>query len=410
MICIKKVLRGDEMDYKTRDHVGSIFAHMKENTKKTYVTTIRKYEKFHGLSFNELIEEALNEQEEGIPEHRLKIYDRIMSFRDWLIDNYKFATVSQDYTRVKTIYKRSRVKLPYFPPIERKQCQHNPIIDYWEVLSKDEIREALEWFRPNMRARIMTMATGGYSLEETATMTIRQFLTDLWEYHQSENPHQAMTILSMQDNIVWMTKMMRVKTGKHYYGICNPESVQAIAQSWVNRDIDNLDAPLFRQTKQWVTKHMGEINDVLGLGEAGGFRRFTPHSLRRYNATNLSGASLSQKEEMQINMIDEIQGRAMSDVQDRYIKTNPIKQKLMYVKVMNNVSLFNQYTYEIFNGDVVVHRVDPTKKVEKLTHENEILKNKLENQNKADEELKKYIEVVGKDNFEKRVLKLLQEM
>ena len=82
----------------------------------------------------------------------------------------------------------------------------------------------------------------------------------------------------------------------------------------------------------------------------------------------------------------------------------------MYVKVMNNVSLFNQYTYEIFNGDVVVHKVDQNKQVEKLEKQNELLKNKLENQQKADEELKKYIEVVGKDNFEKKILKLLSEM
>lgn len=392
------------------DYVGKVFQHMKPNTKRTYTTTINKYEKFHGYSFNELIEEALDEQEQRIPEHRLSIYDRIMDFRDYLIDNYVFTTVNQDITRVKTVYKRSRVKLPYFPPLERKQCKQNPVIDYWEVLSKEEIREALDWFLPNMKARIMIMATGGYSLEETATMTIRQFVDDLYLYHQQDDPNRAMAVLSIKDNIVWLTKMVRVKTGKSYYGVTNPETVQAIAQSWINHDIDDIDAPLFRQTKQWVTQHMGEINDVLGFGQAGGFRRFTPHSLRRYNATNLGGASLSQKEELSINMIDEIQGRAMSDVQDRYIKTNPIKQKLMYIKVMNNVSLFNQYTYEIFNGDIVVHRIDPNKKLEKLENENDILKQKLDNQHKADEELKKYIEIVGKDQFQERVLKLLNEL
>jgi hypothetical protein len=155
---------------------------------------------------------------------------------------------------------------------------------------------------------------------------------------------------------------------------------------------------------------MGRVNDLLGFGKAGGFRRFTPHPLRRFNATNLNGASLSYDEEMQIRNIDELQGRAMTDTQSRYIKTNPLKQKLLYAKVMNNVSLFNTYTYEIFDGDVVVHRVDPVKKVEKLEKENKKLKEEVKYQQKADDDLKKYIESVGKDTFEDRLSKLLSEL
>ena len=101
------------------------------------------------MSFDELIDEALGEQEQGIPEHKLSIYDRVMDFRDFLIEKYLWTTVKQDLTRVKTIYKRSRVTLPYFPPLERKQCKQNPVIDYWEVLSKDEIREALGGEEPD---------------------------------------------------------------------------------------------------------------------------------------------------------------------------------------------------------------------------------------------------------------------
>ena len=393
-----------------KSQIEKLFKHMKPNTRTTYMTTIRKYEKFHGCNIDELICEAIKEQEEGVPEHKLSVYDRIMDFRDYLIENYVFNTVNQDITRVKSIYKRSRVTLPYFPPLERKQCMQNPVIDYWEVLTKNEIREALEYFKPNMRARIILMATGGYSLEETATMTIRQYLTDLYPYHQTQDPNEAMNILASKDNIIWLTRMMRVKTCKPYYGICNPEATQAIAMAWQGKNITNLDADLFTQSKKWVTRHMGEINDVLCLGEAGGFRRFTPHTLRRYNATNLSGANLSQDEELQIRMIDEIQGRSMTDVQDRYIKTNPLKQKLLYAKVMNNVSLYNQYTYEIFDGDVLVHRVDPNKKVEKLEAENKILQRKVNATEKIDDNLKKEIEVIGKDAFRERVLKLLNEL
>ena len=398
------------MHRKSSTLIERLFHSSSENTKKSYNTTIRKYEKFHSLTMEELIEEALEEQARNVPEHKLSIYDRIMSFQEYLIDNYVHSTVKHDLSRVKTIYKRSRVRLPYFPPVDPKNCKQNPYIDYFEVITKDEIRLALPFLTENLQARVMLMATGGYSLEETDSMTVRKFLEELYDYHQQDDANEAMRILAGKDNIIWVSKMIRRKTGKPYYGFCNPETTQKIAQSWLKKDITDIDVKLFRQQKMWVSKQMGAVNDALGFGKAGGFRRFTPHPLRRFHATNLNGASLSYEEEMQIRTIDELQGRAMTDVQSRYIKTNPLKQKLLYAKVMNNVSLFNTYTYEIFDGDVVVHRVDPVKKSEKLEKENGILKEQVKNNNKMDSELKKYIRNVGKDNFEERLSKLLSEL
>ena len=386
-----------------------LFPNSSENTKKAYTTTIRKYESFHKISMENLIREALEEQENNVPEHQLSIYNRIMDFQSYLIDNYVHSTIKHDITRIKTIYKRSRVRLPYFPPLDPKNCKHNDFIDYYEVITKDEIKLALPYLTDNLQARVMLMATGGYSLNETDTMTVRKFLDELYPYHHEKDPNLAMRILAAQDNIVWVSKMVRVKTQKPYYGFCNPETTQAIAKSWVDK-VKDIDAKLFRQTKQWVTRQMGGVNDALGFGKAGGFRRFTPHPLRRFNATNLNGASLSYEEEMQIRNIDELQGRGMTDTQSRYIKTNPLKQKLLYVKVMNNVSLYNQYTYEIFDGDVLVHRVDKDKKIKNLSDENKMLQRKVEATEKIDNSLKKEIEVIGKDKFKERMLKLLSEL
>ena len=391
--------------------VEKMFKNKSEGTIKNYQSTVRNYEEFHNMTIDELVKEALEEQTNRVPEHELKVYDRLMDFQDHLINDkgYVYKTIILHVTRIKTKYKRSRVTLPYFPPLDAKHIKRNDYIEYHQVISKDEIRLALPYFKPNFQARIMIMATGGYSLEETRTLTIRQFLEELYPYHQQQDPKEAMRILSLKDNIIWVAKMLRMKTQKPYYGMCNPETTQAIAKSWVDKDFD-IDSALFPQNKTWVSNHMGHINDLLGFGKAGGFRRFTPHTLRRYNATNLSGADLTYEEQMQVKMIDELQGRSMTDTQDRYIKTNPIKQKLMYAKVMNNVSLFNEYTYEIFDGDVVVHRVDPQKKIRKLSDENKLLKKEVENQHNADMELKKYIQSVGKDTFEERLSKLLSEL
>jgi len=391
--------------------VEEMFKNKSKNTIKNYRATVHKYEQFHDTSIEELVQEALAEQSARVPEHELKIYNRIIDFQDYLIaEGYVYKTIVLMVNRIRTIYRRSRVTLPYFPPLDAKHIKRNDFIEYHEVITKDEIRLALPYFKKNFQARIMLMATGGYSLEETRTLTVKQFLEELYPYHKSHDPNKAMKKIAAQDNIIWVAKMLRVKTQKPYYGMCNPETTQAIAKSWIDRNITDIDIPLFRQNKNWVSNHMGKINDMLGFGKAGGFRRFTPHTLRRFNATNLSGADLTSEEQMKVRMIDELQGRSMTDTQDRYIKTNPIKQKLLYAKVMNNVSLFNQYTYEIFDGEVVIHRVDPQKKIRNLADENKKLKEEVKYQQNADNELKKYIQSVGKDTFEERLSKLLSEL
>lgn len=394
-----------------------------ENTKKGYRTSIRHYEKFHNASIDELISEALDEQTKQVPEHLLQVYDRINDFQNHLALKYTYSSVQTHMRRIKTVYKRSRVTLPYFPPLDAKQCRRNPAITYAEILTKEEIKSTLPYLSPSLQARVMIMATGGYSLGETATLTLTQFLSDLWEYHKSDDVVTALKRISRKNNIVWVTQLIRVKTQKPYYGICNPETVQKIAQVWLLKDIEKekrkynfkrglpldseVDLPLFPESKNYVTHAFEKVNDILDLGTAGGRRRFTPHSVRRFNATRLSGASLNDDESLKVNMIDEIQGRSMNSVQDRYIKTNPIKQKLLYVKVMNNVSLFNKYEYEVEDGEIIIKKINDRKRNEKLELENKKLHKKLQ---KDDSELKKYVESVGIDTFKEQLSKLLGEL
>ena len=101
-----------------------------------------------------------------------------------------------------------------------------------------------------------------------------------------------------------------------------------------------------------------------------------------------------------------MQGRSKTNTQDRYIKTNPLKQKLLYAKYMNNVSLYNQYTYEIGEDDIIVKRIT----TEKLAKENDKLKQEISSLTHTGNGLKNYINKVGESNFESQINKLLREM
>lgn len=371
----------------------------------TYKSAVHSYETFHKTSIEKLVEEAIKEQTERTPEHLLSLYDRLLNYRNYLVETNTGGTVNKYYQIIKTIYKRNRVTVPYIPPLNMKSIKRNPYIDFNDILTKEEIRNAISIAKPDLQIRILAMATGGYSNEETKNLTNRQFFEDLYPYHQEDDPVEAMHKLASMDNIIWETKLIRQKTKKPYYGFVNPETTQAIARLKLKEEF-KLDEPLFKYGKPYVAYLLKQLNDALGYGKAGGFSKFSAHALRRFNATYLKGLDLTAEETMRLSDIDELQGRSKTDTQDAYIKTNPLKQKLLYAKYMNNVSLYNQYTYHISEDDIIVERI----KEDTLKKENKELKQTLINITNSNDGLKQYIRNVGEDNFELQLNRLLREL
>ena len=257
------------------------------------------------------------------------------------------------------------------------------------------------------KARVMAMATGGLSNQECSVLTTRQFIDDLYPYHHKTDDIEALEYLAKSDNIVWVTKLTRQKTQKPYYAVVNPETVSIIAQAKLKEK--KLKPELLPSNKIYFNHVCQKINDKLGFGTAGAYCRFRPHMLRKFHATAISGAVLDYEEQLEIREIDELQGRGKTPTQATYMKTNKIRQKLLYCKVMNNVSLFNKYDYEFVDGDVVVTRRDPFKEVEKINDENVKLKNDIVKMQEPSRKVESLIREMGFDNFKYELTKLLEQ-
>ena len=102
--------------YKKSRVIENATAGLSERSIMTYNSAVHSYEKFHKTSIEKLVEEALNEQTERIPEHQLSLYDRLLDYRNYLMKGNIGGTVSKYFQIIKTIYKRNRVTIPYLPP------------------------------------------------------------------------------------------------------------------------------------------------------------------------------------------------------------------------------------------------------------------------------------------------------
>lgn len=369
---------------------------------------VTRYERFHQLTIDELITEALNEQTERVPYHLLSVIDRIEKFQEHLMDDgLVLGTINTYVQKIKSIYKKNRVELPYIDGVNPKMAKRREYIEYKDILTKDEIKKALSHMRLPAQARALTIVQGGLSNEECNHLTTRRFLEETRKYHQCDDDIKALEWLSDENHpIIWITKLIRQKTKKPYYAVIGAEAVNKIAEAKIyelslKHNHGELPYKLLDMNKDSFQRVCRKVNKKLGFGLVSEESKFRSHNLRRFHATYIRGGVMSYDESSRIsNMeIDELQGRGKTNVQDTYIKSNPLEQKLIYAKVMNNVSLYHEYDYEVTYDDVVISVKDQVKTNKNLEKKVIELEHQLNERQKASRELENLKEKYGEDTF-----------
>ena len=388
------------------------------NTVLSYQKSIKKYETFHNESIEDLICEAIDEQTKGTPYHLLKVIDRIDEFQQELVrQGLVIGTIKLHLTLIKKTYRNNRVYLPnaFFEEINPKQIKRREYIEFKDVLTKDELKKALGYMRVPAQARALTIIQGGLSNEECEHLTTRSFIDELYKYHQKDNDVDALKWLSNENHpVIWATKLIRWKTKKPYYALIGAEAVNKIAEAKLyemglpkNKGV--IPPKLLNMKKASFTACCSNVNKKAGFGLVAEESKFRSHAMRRFHATYIGGSALSYEEHSIISNaeIDEMQGRGKTSVQDTYIKSNPIRQKTLYAKVMNNVSLWHQYDYTIIDDDVIITLHDPSQENKKLKEEVKKLSSQLQKKQRNSEKLNALKEELGEDTFKELVYGIL---
>ena len=389
---------------------------LSKTTQENYRSTIKDYERFHGISIEELVNEALTEQSERVPSHQLKIIDRIEDYQNHLIErNLVYGTISVMMARIKAIYHKNRVDIPSIPPINSKQTRRREYIEYSDVLTKDEIRCALSHMKLPAQARTLVMAQGGLSNEECEHLSTRAFIDETRKYHQCDDDVDALKWLADTNHpIIWATKLIRQKTKKPYYALIGSEAINKIAEAklyemQLPKNDGQIPQKLLTMSKRSFAQTCRTVNKKCGFGIVAEESKFRSHQLRRFNATYIRGSVLTYEESSRISNseIDEMQGRGKTNVQDTYIKSNPLEQKLIYAKVMNNVSFFNEYEYVLTEDDVVVFLVNQLEEKKKLEEKVKKLEEEIDAKKRASEKVNKLKDELGEDTFNEIIAGIL---
>ena len=286
---------------------------IKDSTIKSYRSAILKYESFHERPMDDLIDEAIIDEESAVPLKNRRIKKRLLDFRAFLLDSdLSIGTVRTYLSRIKTFYRHFEVELPYLNDIS---LDEEYLSSYGDLPSKKDIWRACEISSIAFRAVILFISSSGCAKAETLSLTVGDFIKATEDYHDGGSFDD---ILHSLENRTF----------------CSPEASHCIVEYLLSRENLTLEDKLFDFTDSSLIYHFKKVNDKLNMGFVGRYRFFRSHALRKYHASNIG---------LSADYIDALQGRARTKVHEAYIKTNPKKLKEIYISAMHNVMVSDEW-------------------------------------------------------------------
>lgn len=178
---------------------------LQKSTYLSYKTYIKQYTEFNQKTMIELLQEAEDEEEQGIRWKHRTLRKRLIEFRAYLYDNYAYSTAKSRFSKLLAFYKHFEIEIHQLPKISTINADKTHM-GFKDLPDKDIIKKALKVANPVMRAIILFMSSSGSARAETRNLTIQDFIdatnNKYISYHQSDNIYEVINQLKNRDDII----------------------------------------------------------------------------------------------------------------------------------------------------------------------------------------------------------------
>ena len=340
---------------KPKDHAKQITQNhgLTERSYYSYKHTLTHYSELMQMELDDLLLEAEAEEEQGIRWKHRKLKERLTTYQNWLLKQYKYNTVKSYMTKIKTWYYDHDIEIGKLPPLNKKQARIGEPITYEDLPTKEIIRKAYDMSSPVFRAVILFAISSGCAKTEIMNLTIHDF-------YEWIRPYSIDEVLDKEVDIVPTIRLRRQKTNKHYTTFCSPEAVREICIYLKTRDDD--DEKLFKVSHRTITTYCHNINTKLGLDKVNGTQRFRMHMLRKYHASHLYNAENG----LSLDEIDSLQGRSKNTVRESYYFNNTEDLKKKYIRNIGQVTILDQVHTITVDSPEVARLKEKAEKIDEL--------------------------------------------
>lgn len=355
-----------------------------KSTQWHYHAAVKLYTKLHGMTLDELIEEADYEEEQGIRWKKRKLKQRLIEYRNYLYSCKSEGTAKQYLTDIKTIYRHYEIELQDLPNFISKNIDNTYEMSYNDILTKEEIIDAYYEANNVTKCIILFASSSGLSKVDILKMTVEDFVVAC--DCKNKNLIDQLQELKKIKKLIPCFIGERQKTNKKYITFCSPEASQHIVQYLIGRDAQIresyskgdseysqlcLEDKLFDISESHLSTVLRGINSKLDFGVVGKHSKFRCHMLRKFQATTL----INVENGFTVEEIDTLQGRSQDKTHRAYFHNSREKLFKKYVECVDDLMLFES-----------IHEVDKHE-YEQMAKKNVELNNKLEVQQKTIDEI-----------------------
>ena len=374
-----------------------------ENSIRLYKVYLQKYSDFTGKKLEELIEEAEDEEDNGIRLRKRKITKYLNDFKRYIDEtDYSESYKKNSLVSIKAFYNEYDIQLPKNKR-RKTRSDKKPVETIEDLPTAEEIKMFLEKCNPTYKAILTVGISSGMGRSEIHSLTFKHFYNAIpIEPYPSTIP-EILEKLKAKDNLIPLWRIKRVKTGHPYFTFSSPESIEYIIKylerlnfKFPDYEPDPSDQ-FFRTLKfnsplgyHTIGKNYIEVCKSLGIRKVNGKYAVRSHSLRKYFATTLESNKMHHLHTRWLL------GHKIDDTTDAYFKADPEALKEDYIDLVDQLTTDKVKVVLVDKYESISQRVDEI--------ENELEKGFVTNKYKIDPDTKDLIK-----NTDKRILKQILE-
>jgi integrase len=355
-----------------------------DSTKIRLERYLRHYCNFTGKTPTELIKDAWDASQKEIPPYEIAEYDLkdiLKKFKEYLESkDYSERTVKENIIVVKSFYNFRQITVPKTNFKYKETDTADKVVKTLEDLpGKDEIRKALSFANPLVKAIILVMISSGMDASTVSSLRMKDFIEGLGNMAVTTE-NGLLNIDKTREKVegingpivIWNVRRQKLGlNGQDYITFSTPEAIMAILSYLDYHFPPTHEDPLFRNIngvkirENLFSYYFSELNRKCNFGNLGRFIYFRSHNLRKFFA----------------NQMDPVMGRRDTDylmghqreknrVDGTYFKPNIDTLRLMYKHHMNKLSVTENVTYREVNDERLQELEEEQKtrdkKIEKL--------------------------------------------
>ncbi len=314
---------------------------LSESTQRVYSGRLKAFCEFLDKTPSELIKES--QKESG-----LKIHEYFNNYIENLKNTGKSSnTIINRIDTVKAFYKEYNIDTDSINQIINSEADNLALN---EIISQDQIKEALELSSLRDKAIILLHMSSGMEATELRHLTYENFINSIEEYidlnsDDEFNVNKIADELFKKNEIIGTWRIKKYRTSKPYVTFNSPESTRAILSYLIdrkrkNKPIKSLNEPLFVNSQNQalnVSTHgsiFKRVNNRAHFGYLTKKRRFFSSTmLRRYFKAKLLESGVDK------SSINLILGQKFNNDMNHYSNIEIKSLKSKYSDALVNLSL-----------------------------------------------------------------------